>query len=77
MQVHFSTSDTEGWIRLWLGGVRETSLNGADTYFIPDHDPRHDLRLLQRRVCYRQADSRRRDIVYHTGFRSADSEAAL
>ena len=34
MQVHFSTSDTTGWIRLWLGGVRQTFLNGADTYFV-------------------------------------------
>ena len=34
MQIRWSTSDTEGWIRLWLNGIRQTFLNGVDTYFV-------------------------------------------
>ena len=75
MQVHFSTSDTTGWIRLWLGGVRQTFLNGADTYFVRTLVPGTTT------VYYKEGMSREpmapTDIMYSTGFRCADSEAAL
>ncbi len=75
MQIHFSTSDTTGWIRLWLNGVRQTFLNGADTYFVRTLIP-GTTTVYYKEGMYREPTAPT-DIVYHTGFRSADSEAAL
>ena len=48
MQIHFSTSDTTGWIRLWLGGVTADVPQRCRHLFRPHPDPRNDHRLLQR-----------------------------
>ena len=75
MQIRWSTSDTEGWIRLWLNGIRQTFLNGVDTYFVRTLVPGTTT------VYYKEGYYRHQlpptGIVYHTGFRSADSETAL
>ena len=75
MQIHWSTSDDKGWIRLWLNGIRQTFLNGADTYFVRTLVPGATA------VYYKEGKYQPiqppTGIVYHTGFRSADSEAAL
>ena len=36
MQILWSASDTVGFIRLWLNGVRQTFLDGSDTYYVRD-----------------------------------------
>jgi hypothetical protein len=75
MQIHWSPSDTEGWIKLWHNGVQQTFVNGADTYFVGT------LSASGRSVYYKEGMYRQpmapTDIVYHTGFRSADSESGL
>jgi hypothetical protein len=75
MQVLFSTSDTSGWIRLWLGGVRQTFLNGADTYFVRTLIP-GTTTVYYKEGMYR-APIASTDTVYHAGFRCADDEATL
>lgn len=75
MQIHWSPSDTEGWIKLWLNGVPQTFANGTDTYFVGT------LRARGRSAYYKEGMYRQRmaptDIVYHSGFRSGNSEADL
>ena len=75
MQVHFSTSDTTGWIRLWLGGVRQTFLNGADTYFVRTLVP-GTTTVYYKEGYYREAMAPT-GVVFTTGFRCATDEAAL
>ena len=75
MQVHWSKSDTTGWIRLWLNGIRQTFLNGTDTYFVRTLIP-GTTTVYYKEGVYR-APMAPTAIVYHTGFRSADDEAAL
>ena len=75
MQINWSTSDETGWIRLWHNGTRQTFLNGTDTYFVRTLIP-GATGVYYKEGVYRQPISST-DIVYHTGFRSADSEAAL
>jgi hypothetical protein len=75
MQICWSTSDTTRWIRLWLNGIRQTFLNGADTYFVRALIPGTTTVYYKEGMCREAMDPT--DIVYHTGFRSADSEAAL
>ena len=75
MQINWSTSDTEGWIRLWLNGIRQTFVDGTDTYFI------HTLVPGAASVYYKEGYSRQAmkptGIIYHTGFRAATDEAGL
>jgi hypothetical protein len=75
MEICWSTSDITGWVRLWLNGIRQTFLNGADTYFVRTLVP-GTTTVYYKEGMYREPMSPP-DIVYHTGFRSADSEAAL
>ena len=75
MQIRWSESDTVGSIKLWLNGVPQKFADGTYTYtgrtLIPG----------TRTVYYKEgmyrAPTTPTDIVYHTGFRSADSEASL
>jgi hypothetical protein len=75
MQVHFSTFKTTGWIRLWLGGVRQKFVDGTDTYFARTLIPGTTT------VNYKEGYYRRAmaptGVVYTTGFRCASDEAAL
>jgi hypothetical protein len=75
MQIHWSPSDAEGWIKLWHNGVQQTFVNGADTYSVAT------LSSGSTSVYYKEGMYRERmaptGIVYHTGFRSADSDADL
>jgi hypothetical protein len=75
MQVHFSTSDTTGWIRLWHNGVRQTFLNGADTYFVRTLIP-GTTTVYYKEGYYREAMAPT-GVVFTTGFRCATDEAAL
>jgi hypothetical protein len=75
MQINWSTSDEMGWIRLWHNGTRQTFLNGTDTYFVRTLIP-GTTGVYYKEGVYRKAINSA-DIVYHTGFRSADSEEAL
>jgi hypothetical protein len=75
MQIRWSTSATEGWVRLWLNGIRQTFVNGADTYFVGTLIPGTNT-VYYKEGYYRKPTSPT-GIVYHTGFRCADSEAAL
>jgi hypothetical protein len=75
MEVKFSTSDTTGWIRLWHNGVRQAFLNGSDTYFIRTLIP-GTTAVYYKEGYYRQPLAPT-GIVYHSGFRCAESEAGL
>jgi hypothetical protein len=75
MQVRWSTSDTEGWIRLWLNGIRQTFVNGADTYFVGTLIP-GTTTVYYKEGYYRKPMSPT-GIVYHTGFRCAETQEAL
>ncbi len=75
MQINWSTSDTKGWIRLWLNGVHQKFVNGADTYYVRTMIP-GTTSVYYKEGYYRQA-MRPTGIVYHTGFRSATDEAGL
>jgi Polysaccharide lyase len=75
LQVKFSTSDTTGWIRLWHNGVRQTFLDGTDTFFVRTLIP-GTTTVYYKEGYYRQPMDAT-GIVYQSGFRCADSEAAL
>jgi hypothetical protein len=75
MQINWSTSDDTGWVRLWLNGIRQTFVNGADTYFVRTLIP-GAAAVYYKEGIYR-GPTASTDIVYHTGFQSADSEAGL
>jgi hypothetical protein len=75
MQVHWSASDEKGWIRLWHNGARQTFANGTDTYSVRTLVP-GTSGVYYKEGMYREPTSST-DIVYHTGFQTADSEDAL
>jgi len=75
MQINWSPSDTAGWIRLWLNGVRQTFVDGTDTYYVRTMIP-GTTSIYYKEGYYRQA-MRPTGIVYHSGFRSATEEGGL
>jgi hypothetical protein len=75
MQISWSESDSAGWVRLWHNGVRQTFIGGGDTYFVRTLVP-GDPTVYYKEGYYRQPMAPT-GIVYHTGFRCADSEDAL
>jgi polysaccharide lyase-like protein len=75
MQVNWSVSDSTGWVRLWLNGVRQTFANGADTYYVRTLIP-GSTTVYYKEGYYRQA-MRPTGIVYHAGFRTATEEGGL
>lgn len=75
MQINWSTSDTKGWIRLWLNGVRQKFVNGADTYNVRTMIP-GTRSVYYKEGYYRQA-MRPTGIVYHAAFRAATEEGGL
>lgn len=75
MQINWSSSDSDGWIRLWHNGVRQHFVDGTDTYFVRTLIPGTNDVYYKEGV-YRKPTSST-DIVYHTGFRSASSEQDL
>ena len=75
MQVHFSTSDGKGWIRLWHNGVRQTFTNGADTYYVRTLVP-GTTTVYYKEGYYRKAMNPT-GIVYTTGFRATDESSTV
>jgi hypothetical protein len=75
MQINWSASDDEGWIRLWHNGQAQTFVDGSDTFFVRTLIP-GTSGVYYKEGMYRQPTSST-DIVYHTGFRSADDEDSL
>lgn len=75
MQIRWSSSDSEGWVRLWLNGERQTFVDGTDTYRVRTLIP-GTAEVYYKEGMYRKP-THTTDIVYHTGFRSADSQLAL
>jgi hypothetical protein len=75
MQINWSASDEKGWIRLWHNGIRQTFVNGADTYFVRTLVP-GTTGVYYKEGMYREPTNST-DIVYHTGFHVAGSEDAL
>jgi hypothetical protein len=75
MQVRFSTSGTGGWIQLWHNGVRQTFTDGSDTYYCATIIPTTTT-VYYKEGLYR-APKASTDVIYHTGFRSATTEAGL
>ncbi|MDT5076193.1 MAG: hypothetical protein QOJ80_830 [Mycobacterium sp.] len=75
MQIRWSASDREGWIRLWLNGVRQKFADGADTFEVRTMVP-GTTNVYYKEGIYRQPEAQT-DVVFHTGFRSATAEAGL
>lgn len=75
MQVKWSVSPKEGWIRLWLNGIPQRFVDGSDTYFLSTLVPGTTTGYYKEGY-YRQGASPS-GVVYHTGFRAATDEAGL
>ncbi|RZT25358.1 polysaccharide lyase-like protein [Mycobacterium sp. BK558] len=75
MQVNWSSGIRTGWIRLWLNGVRQTFLDGSDTYYLSTLVP-GSATCYYKEGYYRQA-MRPTGIVYQSGFRAATDESGL
>ena len=75
MQIHWSTSDTTGWVRVWINDVPQILSNGAYTYYVRTLIPGTNTTYYKEGM-YRSATSLT-DIVYHAGFRAATTEAGL
>jgi hypothetical protein len=76
MQAHWSPSDTNGWVKVWVNGVRQTFLTGGQTFtgrtMIPGASYVH-----YHEGYYRQNGIVPTGIVYHAGFRIADTQNSL
>ena len=75
MQICWSTSDSTGWVRLWINGERQTFTNGADTYNVRTLIP-GTSGVYYKEGYYREAMDPT-GIVYHAGFRVATEESGL
>ena len=72
MQIRWSTSDSEGWIRLWLNGVRQAFNNGADTFYVRTLTP--GTSTVYYKEGYYRAPMAVTGVVLHTGFRCGSGE---
>jgi hypothetical protein len=75
LQVGWSSSDTVGFVRLWHNGVPQTFNNGQTTYYIRTLNP-NGANDYYKEGLYR-GDRPETGVVYHSGYRFADSEAGL
>lgn len=76
MQTHWSASDANGWVNVWVNGARQTFLTGGQTFtgrtIIPGASYVH-----YHEGYYRQNGIAPTGIVYHANFRIADSQNSL
>ncbi|AXK73911.1 hypothetical protein DXK33_00940 [Mycolicibacterium neoaurum] len=72
MQIHWSSSDDDGWIRLWHNGARQDFRDGSDTFQVRTLIPGASAVYYKEGMYREPSDST--DIVYHSGFRSSDAE---
>lgn len=78
MHVLWSTSDSVGLVELWHNGVRQTFTDGSQTYRVRTLVPGTAApSAYYKEGYYRQNGIGPTGIVYHSGFRSADTQAAL
>ena len=77
MVVNWSTSDNVGYVQLWHNGVRQRLTNGSDTYHIRTLTAGYANPTTYYKEGFYRGASSSTAIVYHTGFRSATSEAGL
>ncbi|WP_018599144.1 polysaccharide lyase [Mycobacterium sp. 155] len=75
MQIHWSASDDNGWIRLWHNGQRQRFTNGDDTFHVRTLIP-GESSVYYKEGLYR-APTTTSDIVYHSGFRCGTDESDL
>jgi hypothetical protein len=76
MQVHWSPSDADGYLRVWVNGVPQTLLTGGDTFRGRTTTP-GDAYVHYHEGLYREAGILPTGILYHKGFRIADTESSL
>ncbi|MCV7071986.1 heparin lyase I family protein [Mycobacterium rufum] len=76
MEIRYSASDSDGYIRLWMNGVRQTFLDGSDTYTTRTMVP-GTSGIYYKEGYYRQRGIAPTGVVYHAGFRAAASEGGL
>lgn len=78
MQVRWSPSDDDGFVRLWHNGVRQTFADGSQTYrgrtLVPGGSPSF---VYYKEGYYRQNGIGPTGVVYHSGFRCAPTEAGI
>lgn len=78
MQIGWSTSDTIGFVQLWLNGVRQTFSDGSQTYHVRTLVPGGGApTVYYKEGYYRKNGIGPTGIVYHAGFRRAATEAAV
>lgn len=76
MEMKHSTSDAVGYVRVWLNGVAQT-LAGGSTFTGRTMVPGGTGAVHYQEGYYRFTPVAATGIVYHTGFRAADSESSL
>lgn len=79
MEAHWSPLDANGYVRVWIDGVRQTftdDAGGGETFTGRTTIP-GDSYVHYREGYYRDATIAPTGIIYHKGFRMADDEAHL
>ena len=76
MEIKFSKSDAVGYVRLWHNGIRQKFIDGSDTYYVRTLIPGGGGGAYYKDGYYRKPMAPT-GIVYHAGFRTAASQAAL
>jgi hypothetical protein len=79
MEVHWSPLDANGYVRVWVDGVRQTFLAGAgggQTFTGRTTIP-GDTHVHYHEGYYRESGVAPTGIIYHANFRIADSEDSL
>ncbi len=77
MQITWATNDSDGMVRAWVNGVRQTLLTGGQTFIGRTATPGAD-HMYYKEGLYRQKDvGYPTGIIYHGGYRQADTENSL
>jgi hypothetical protein len=76
MEVHWSPVDADGYVRVWVNGVRQSFLTGGTTFTGRTAIP-GDAYIHYHEGLYREVGIVPTGIIYHAGFRMADSEDSL
>ena len=77
MQICWSTSDSTGFVQLWLNGVRQTFTDGSQTYYVRTLIPGAATPSVYYKEGYYQNGIVPTGMSTTPGFRCAAAEEAL
>lgn len=77
MEIHWSTNDADGYVKVWHNGIPQTLAGGGLTFTGRTMVPSDSGNVHYSEGYYRQAGIVETGILYQTGFRMANTETSL